>query len=52
MFEWEVRRDVRPGAGLAVDVERAAESLDAVGQADQAGTTRGIGPADTVVADR
>ena len=41
-----------PGPGSAVDADRAAQSLDAVGQAGQAGTARGIGSADSVVADR
>jgi len=35
-----------------MDVDRAAQGLDAVGEAGHAGTTRGIGPAESVVADR
>ncbi len=35
-----------------MDVDRAAQSLDAVGEACQAGTARWIGPADSVVAER
>jgi hypothetical protein len=42
---------MRPGPGGAVDVDRAAQGLDAVGEAGQAGTARGIGPADSVVAN-
>src|SRR5579859_3696373 len=43
---------MRPGPGIAADVDRPAQGLDAVGETGQAGTTRGIGPADPVVADR
>ena len=35
-----------------MEADGAAQGLHAVGQAGQAGTARGIGPADTVVADR
>jgi hypothetical protein len=35
-----------------VELDRAAQGLDAVGEAGQAGSARGIGPADAVVADR
>jgi hypothetical protein len=52
LLEWKVRCDVRSGADTAVEVDRAAQSLDAVGEADQAGTARGIRPAHAVVTDR
>src|SRR6185437_3420932 len=50
VVEWKLRCDVRPGPGRAVDADRAAQSLHAVGEAGQARTKRGIGPANSVVA--
>jgi hypothetical protein len=44
VLEWKIDRDVRPGPGSAIDADRAAQSLDAVGQAGQAGSACGIGP--------
>jgi hypothetical protein len=52
VVKWKVHCDVCPGPGRAVEVDRAAQGLDAVGEAGQAGTACGIGPADAVVADR
>src|SRR5262249_27691772 len=50
--EWELRRDPRPVAGAAVDLDRAAERLDAVGEPGESRSSRRIGPADAVVANR
>jgi hypothetical protein len=52
VLEWKIYRDVRPGPGSAVDADQPAQGLDPVGQAGQARTAGGIGPADAVVADR
>jgi hypothetical protein len=51
-IERQLRNDVRPVTGTAADADRTAYSLDAVGKTDQAGTARGIGPADAVVVNR
>jgi hypothetical protein len=42
---------VRPITRLTADTDRPAQRLDTVGQADQAGTARRVGPADAVVSD-
>ena len=52
VLEWEIHCDVCPGPGRAVEVDRAAQGLDAVGEAGEAGTACQIGPAHAVVADR
>jgi hypothetical protein len=62
VFEWKIRGDVCPGPGRAVQVDRAAQGLDAVGEAGQAGcptssatavnTSSGAAPRATSVATR
>jgi hypothetical protein len=42
---------VRPMAGNALHLERAAEGLNPVGEPPQARTPRSVGPTDTVVDD-
>jgi DNA-binding MarR family transcriptional regulator len=51
VLTWKLHGDVGPGPGSAAELERAAQRLDAVGEAGQARSARGISPADTVVAD-
>jgi len=51
VLTWKIHCDVGPGPGSATELDRAAQSLDAVGEAGQARSARGISPADTVVAD-
>src|SRR3954452_4649637 len=51
-LNWKIRRDLRPAAGPTADPDRAAQSLDAVGETNQAGSARRIAPADAVVANR
>src|SRR3954454_22988028 len=51
-LKWKIRRDLRPAAGTPADPDRAAQSLDAVGEATQPASGCRTGPADTVVANR
>src|SRR5580693_8793030 len=40
-LEWKIHGDSRPGPGGAVQPDRAAQSLDPVGQSGQPGPARG-----------
>src|SRR5207249_678331 len=51
-LERKLRSDLRPLAGGAANADRAAQSFDAVGEAEQTRAARWIGSAAAVVADR
>src|SRR5207302_6056 len=50
--EWKLRSDLRPVAGTALDMDRSAQCLDPVGEADQHRFPRWIRSADAVVVNR
>jgi hypothetical protein len=51
LLAWDRRLNLRAPPRPRVDLEAAADRRDAVAQAAQAGTRRGVGTADTVVGD-